>query len=92
MMNYTELLPPLPEPHWPSTSPWRPYDDAYSVTNVRDAMLAAIAAATPAIRKAERDRFLMTIDAVRTQYAPQGPVDHAIERAMNAIRALPEEP
>lgn len=85
-MDYTELLPPLPESA-------HLYHDAvaglsellYTPAQVRAAQLAAIAAAAPAIRRAERERCAKVCDVT-----PPYPFRPSIEAA-HLIRALPDE-
>lgn len=72
----------LPTPSW--ARDMHGETEVYTVDEVR----AILAAAEPVIRAEERERNLGAAEAVRRQYAAQGPCDHAIERAMNAIRSL----
>lgn len=93
-MDYTELLPPLPEPANDNRKFGRAgfhehIGPAYTADQLRAAQLAAIAAAAPAIRRAERERCARVCESL---------VDldddscNEAERCASAIRALPEEP
>lgn len=96
-MDYTELLPPLPEQY--EASDFSPKAKVVQISELRAYALAAIAAAAPAIRKAEMERIcslLNGIDKTELQdrdgwWETNAGADFGA-RILNDIRALPEEP
>lgn len=97
-MGYTELLPPLPEAAVIEADPValhfgvRPdkarIDRYFDVNQLRTYALAAIEAAAPAIRKAERERCARLVKhRWRGGYAGE-----VVEDLAAAIRALPDQP
>lgn len=104
-MDYTELLPPLPEREFiaiggPPMIQFGPYE----ADEMRAYALAAIAAAAPAIRRAERERCATACEIMRDRtLGTQGGNPHELvnimlrqvaelgwSRAAIEIRALPD--